>query len=132
MDNKSTVTTVSALQDYAKGQLVELPPFGEGQKFFARIRRPSMLALAKSNRIPNSLLNVATSLFNNDLKTEEMSDTFLKDMYEVINVLCEASFVDPTYKEIVDSGIELTDDQLIFVFNYTQRGVQALHSFRGE
>ena len=28
--------------------------------------------------------------------------------------------------------MELTDDQLMFVFNYTQRGVTALGSFRSQ
>ena len=32
------VTSISQLNEYAKGQLVELPSFGEGQPFFARLR----------------------------------------------------------------------------------------------
>ena len=132
MGNNQTITKLSKLAEYSKGQIVEFPKFGEGQPFVARLRRPSMLSLAKSGKIPNSLLNSATTLFNNDMANADLNETFLKEMYEVMEVICEASFVEPTYKEIVESGVELTDEQMIFVFNYSQRGVQSLNSFRSE
>lgn len=132
MGNNQTITKLSKLAEYSKGQIVEFPEFGEGQPFVARLRRPSMLSLAKSGKIPNSLLNSATTLFNNDMANADLNETFLKEMYEVMEVICEASFVEPTYKEIVESGVELTDEQMIFVFNYSQRGVQSLNSFRSE
>lgn len=122
------VTSISQLNEYAKGQLVELPSFGEGQPFFARLRRPSMLALAKSGKIPNSLLATANRMFDSslDIKNENM----LKDFYMVIETILEAAFVEPTYQEIKDAGVQLSDDQMIFVFNYTQQGVKVLDQFR--
>ena len=122
------VTSISQLNEYAKGQLVELPSFGEGQPFFARLRRPSMLALAKSGKIPNSLLATANRMFDSslDIKNENM----LKDFYMVMETILEASFVEPTYQEIKAAGVQLSDDQMIFVFNYTQQGVRALDQFR--
>ena len=122
------VTSISKLNEYAKGQLVELPSFGEGQPFFARLRRPSMLALAKNGKIPNSLLATANRMFDSslDIKNENM----LKDFYMVMETILEASFVEPTYQEIKDAGVQLSDDQMIFVFNYTQQGVKILDQFR--
>lgn len=122
------VTSISQLNEYAKGQLVELPSFGEGQPFFARLRRPSMLALAKSGKIPNSLLATANRMFDSSLDTK--SENMLKDFYMVMETILEAAFVEPTYQEIKDAGVQLSDDQLIFVFNYTQQGVRALDQFR--
>ena len=122
------VTSISQLNEYAKGQLVELPSFGEGQPFFARLRRPSMLALAKSGKIPNSLLATANRMFDSSLDTN--NENMLKDFYTVIETILEAAFVEPTYQEIKDAGVQLSDDQLIFVFNYTQQGVRALDQFR--
>lgn len=122
------VTSISQLNEYAKGQLVELPSFGEGQPFFARLRRPSMLALAKSGKIPNSLLATANRMFDSSLDTK--SESMLKDFYMVMETILEAAFVEPTYQEIKDAGVQLSDDQLIFVFNYTQQGVRALDQFR--
>ena len=122
------VTSISQLNEYAKGQLVELPSFGEGQPFFARLRRPSMLALAKSGKIPNSLLATANRMFDSSLDTK--NENMLKDFYMVIETILEAAFVEPTYQEIRDAGVQLSDDQMIFVFNYTQQGVRALDQFR--
>ena len=122
------VTSISQLNEYAKGQLVELPSFGEGQPFFARLRRPSMLALAKSGKIPNSLLATANRMFDSSLDTK--NENMLKDFYTVIETILEAAFVEPTYKEIKDAGVQLSDDQMIFVFNYTQQGVRVLDQFR--
>lgn len=122
------VTSISQLNEYAKGQLVELPSFGEGQPFFARLRRPSMLALAKSGKIPNSLLATANRMFDSSLDTK--NENMLKDFYTVIETILEAAFVEPTYQEIKDAGVQLSDDQMIFVFNYTQQGVRALDQFR--
>ena len=122
------VTSISQLNEYAKGQLVELPSFGEGQPFFARLRRPSMLALAKSGKIPNSLLATANRMFDSSLDIK--NDNMLKDFYMVMETILEASFVEPTYQEIKDAGVQLSDDQMIFVFNYTQQGVKILDQFR--
>ena len=122
------VTSISQLNEYAKGQLVELPSFGEGQPFFARLRRPSMLALAKSGKIPNRLLATANRMFDSSLDTK--NENMLKDFYMVIETILEAAFVEPTYQEIKDAGVQLSDDQMIFVFNYTQQGVRALDQFR--
>ena len=122
------VTSISQLNEYAKGQLVELPSFGEGQPFFARLRRPSMLALAKSGKIPNSLLATANRMFDSSLDIK--NDNMLKDFYMVMETILEAAFVEPTYQEIKDAGVQLSDDQMIFVFNYTQQGVRALDQFR--
>ena len=122
------VTSISQLNEYAKGQLVELPSFGEGQPFFARLRRPSMLALAKSGKIPNNLLATANRMFDSSLDTK--NENMLKDFYTVIETILEAAFVEPTYQEIKDAGVQLSDDQMIFVFNYTQQGVRVLDQFR--
>ena len=57
------ITTISDLQSYANGTIVRFPDFGDGQPFVARVRRPSLLVLAKQGKIPNSLLTAAGELF---------------------------------------------------------------------
>lgn len=54
--NNTQITSLQNLKTYTKGQIVELPPFAEGMPFVARLKRPSMLALVKSGKIPNELL----------------------------------------------------------------------------
>lgn len=123
------ITTLQDLQSYSRGQVVELPPFAENQPFVARLGRPSILELVKSGAIPNALLTTANKLFTStsmDVKQESL----LSDVFQVMDTLCEATFLEPTYKEIKEAGISLTDEQMMFVFNYSQRGVEALKTFR--
>lgn len=128
------ITTLEELAEYKEGTVVELPPFGPDQPFVARLRRPSMLALAKAGKIPNTLLDAANNLFfgsGNGAKTQYSKDA-LKQVFDVIDVLCEASFIEPSYADLKRLGLELSDDQYMFLFNFSQQGVNALRSFRTE
>lgn len=123
------ITSLDQLKQYAAGQVIELPAFSEDQPFVARLKRPSMLALAKANKIPNSLLLTANNLFAG-AGVDKKKPEALKDVFSVLDVICEACFVEPTYQELREAGVELTDEQYMFLFNYTQRGVRALDNFR--
>lgn len=128
------ITSISELQIYAQGQTVELPPFGEGQPFVAKLKRPSILAMVKSGRIPNELLVTASRLFSGESKNSSDKDSVeaLIQTEDMLEVICEASFVSPTYDEIKSAGVELTDEQKHFVFSYAQNGIRALNNFRTE
>lgn len=127
--NEQKVTSIAELQEYARGTLVQLPSFGEGQPFFARLKRPSLLALTKAGKIPNALIRTANELFNGK-GLNEKKDSAMADVLGVLDVLAEACFVEPSYDDIRKAGIELTDEQMMAVFNYCQRGVKALEPFR--
>lgn len=130
-DKNLNVTPISDLIEYSRGQIVRLPDFAENQPFYVRLRRPSMLMLAKSGKIPNKLLSTANDLFMGNTASEEGYDeNFLNNMYEVIDTIVEASLVEPSYDDLKKNGIELTDQQLLAIFNYTQEGVNSLDSFR--
>lgn len=133
MNKQLTVTTIEDLANYKEGTLVELPPFGPDQPFIARLRRPSMMSLAKAGKIPNTLLDSANKMFfGSNGSSKKYDQDSLKQVLDVIDILCEAAFVEPKYSDLKRIGIELSDDQYMFVFNFTQKGVEALHSFRGE
>lgn len=127
------VTSIYDLQSYAAGTVVRLPDFGDGQPFVARLRRPSMLVLAKSGRIPNTLLNAAGDLFSKGSSgLDSDNEKMLSDMCDIMNIICEAALMQPTLAEIKSVGLELSDDQMMAIFNYTQAGVKALEPFRKE
>ena len=128
-------TTIQQIASYKNGTIVELPAFADGQPFVARMTRPSMLALVKSGKIPNTLLNQATSLFANGagaLNNNGKNSTNVSELFDVIDVIVEAALLEPTLKDIRSVGMELTDDQLMAIFSYTQRGIKALEQFRTE
>lgn len=128
---KLNVTSLRELETYKDGKIIELPPFAEGQPFVAKIKRPSMLALVKEGKIPNSLLTSANSIFQNGIGSYDAEDKeALKELFDVIDIICEASLVEPTLQELKDIGLPLTDEQMMFLFSYTQNGVKALDSFR--
>lgn len=124
-------TSIVELKSYMDGELVELPPFADGQRFVARLRRPSLLKLIKHGQIPNSLVTMASEMFANGAGAMDPSDdASLKELFDVIDAIASASFVEPTYDELVENDIELTDEQLLALFNYTQNGVKGLQQFR--
>lgn len=128
-------TSIAQIATYKSGAVVELPPFADGQPFIARITRPSLPVLIKKGKIPNSLLNQATSLFANGasaLNTNGKNATNLSELFDIIDAIVDAALLEPTLSEIRSIGMELTDDQLMAIFSYTQKGIKALECFRTE
>lgn len=125
------VTSIDQLKLMSGGEIVKLPPFVQGQDFYAKLRRPSMLKLVQSGQIPNSLLRTANMLFSGGVNEElDRDDEFMKDLFDLIDVLAGAVFVEPSWSELKQAEIELTDEQYMFIFNYTQEGVKQLEPFR--
>lgn len=131
MNENVKVTSIEKLSEYSAGQIIRLPDFAEGQPFYARLKRPSIMMLMKAGKIPNSLLKAADSLFKADGgRNDKINETDTKEIFDVIEVLCRASFVEPRYDDLKEQGVELTDEQFMFVFEYTQIGNRALEKFR--
>lgn len=126
------VTTIANLKEYAKGTLVQLPDFAEDMPFFARVRRPSMLAMVKNKKIPNALMVTANRLFASDGGMDLSNEAAMDEMYAIFDIICEACFVEPSWHDLKEAEVELTDEQYIAIFNYTQSGVKALEGFRKE
>ena len=125
------VTSIDQLKIMSGGEIVKLPSFIQGQDFYAKLRRPSMLKLVQSGQIPNSLLRTANMLFSGGVNEElDRDDEFMKDLFDLIDVLAGAVFVEPSWSELKQAEIELTDEQYMFIFNYTQEGVKQLEPFR--
>ena len=88
------VTSIDQLKIMSGGEIVKLPPFIQGQDFYAKLRRPSMLKLVQSGQIPNSLLRTANMLFSGGVNEElDRDDEFMKDLFDLIDVLAGAVFV---------------------------------------
>lgn len=130
---ETNVTSIEDLKNYASGTVVEMPPFAEGQPLVARLKRPSILGMAKQGRIPNTLLVKANELFlQNGAGLDAEEEDTMKQLYDVLDLIARETLVEPTYEEIKSVGLELTDEQMMFLFNYSQQGVKALESFRTE
>ena len=51
-------------------------------------------------------------------------------MFELMEVVASACFIEPSWEEIQESGVQLTDEQLMAVYQYSQKGIDALKPFR--
>jgi hypothetical protein len=129
MENKN-VTSLEDLRRYADGVVLELPSFAENQPFIARVSRPSFLKLMSEGKIPNTLIVRANELFSGVATADTEDQGMMKQIYEIMLIFANASLIEPTVEQIEDAGLDLTDEQLMFLFNYAQKGVKALESFR--
>ena len=127
--SESDITSISDIKRYTAGTIVRLPDFADGAPFIAKVKRPSLMSLIKTGQIPNSLLSQATKLFQQGAQSLGKDNT-IADMFGIIEKVCEAALVTPSYKEIKDEDLELTDEQMMAIFSYTQQGVAALEKFR--
>ena len=121
------VTSLENLKKLSEGQEVELPGWDD-EPFICKLKRPSLLGLVEGGQIPNPLLNAAYILFN-EAKTQK-DFLNLKDQKEILDIVARAAMVEPTYQQLKDIGLELTDLQLLDIYNFTQLGVRSLISFR--
>lgn len=126
-------TSLEELNRLSRGVVVELPPFTDGMPLRVRMRRPSILSMLANGKIPNPLVGTAVSLFNRGGDGVDSKDpSQIKDLVGLFHFFCEVSFVEPTYQQIKEAGLELTDEQLVFVSNFVQAGTKALQTFRGK
>ena len=88
------------------------------------------MQLAQKGDIPNPLLGVASELFKNGVNKAMDNGERMKELGEVLTIVAEASMVEPSYSELEEAGINLTDQQLLYIYNYTQTGVDSLKVFR--
>ena len=129
------VTSIEDLKRISEGELVQLPNFSENVPFVARLKRPSMLALIKTGKIPNELLDEANGLFTNGVSktiNSSLDKEVMIKMFDLFETICEESLVEPSYRSLKEAGITLTDEQQMAIFSYTQSGVRALKPFRQE
>lgn len=114
------------LTELAQGTEVELPGFATEEVISVRLRRPSLMLLAAEGKIPNSLLASVEELFEKGDK----STVSLKERGEIFRIVAMASLVSPTWEELQNAGLNLTDLQLLYIYNFSQTGVDTLRRFR--
>lgn len=121
------VTSLEDLKKLSEGQEVELIGWDE-KPFICKLKRPSLLGMVATGEIDNPLLNAAHILFHGPTSPKDVVS--MKEKNEILNRVAKLAMVEPTYDQVKEVGLELTDMQLLDIFNFTQNGVQALISFR--
>lgn len=130
------ITSLETLKQVKVTEIIELPAFNDGTPFVAEVKRPNMMNLVSSGKIPNTLLSAAMKIFKGgvgEAAQEAMEDSkALKELAGLMQVIAEASLVNPTAKDLKEANVELTEAQLVDLMNYMQGGAKALTTFRNK
>lgn len=129
------ITSIEEFRNQSQ-PLVDIVGFEPGEYITVRLRRISLMAMCKSGKIPNSLLQKSTELFTGkkgDKRVDEAKVlenlSELDGIEQIIDTVCEAAMIEPKFNDVKEY---LTDEQKTEIFQWTQGGVKALESFRTE
>lgn len=131
------VTSLEQLKKVKQTEIINLGKFEDGTEFVAELKKPDLMQLAAERKIPNVLATEVVKLFNGKNKlakkvVAEDDAEALAQLGELMNVLAEASLVNPTYKQLQEINIELTQEMKMSIMMFTQGGVETLKNFRKE
>lgn len=129
MTKRLQVTSLAAIKEQANGEIIELSGWTE-EPFVAKVKKVSFLGLVSEGLIPNTLLNAAAVIFNG--KTNNKKDPDIKETSKVIDIVAEQVLVEPSCAQLKEIDVQLTDQQKLELFNYSQQGVKGLYRFRAE
>lgn len=118
---------MTSVSNIITSETVALPGWC-GIPFECELRRPSLLTLASKGAITNPLMKTARRIFFAGISAE---DGNFAEEARILVEIARAALVHPSFAELENNGIELTDEQLIAIFQYTQLGAKALARFRG-
>lgn len=135
MDDKllqlSSIEELKQMSGGSEGELVELPGWGNGKKFVARLKRPSLLLMAMGGQIPNELKGAVSMLYaSGEIHAKAKDGDSLKTVAETILYLVDMTLMSPTMAELKENSISLTDEQINAIYLYAKGGVNALAPFR--
>ena len=124
----SELKVISAREFRKKAtRIIEIDGFEPGEKIAVRIKPASLLNLMMGGKLPNNLLGTVNDLFEQTNKGRSMElfeqdGDKIKDIMEIIDLVCEQSLVEPTYEEIKDV---ITDTQKMQIMAEAQGNVNA-------
>ncbi len=125
--NPATVTPIARMPAAFATELVELPGWEPEQTVHFRLRRSNLRALVTAGKIPNPMLSAAQRLYEGQSSKANAS---FGEIVKVMTLVVDNAMVEPTYKELTEAGVELTEEQFGLIWGYANRGAQALAAFR--
>lgn len=112
-------------------QPVELSGFGDGQPWTVKLRRVSLLDMARTGTIPNPLMAAVTELYTTGMIQPTKDDEKnLQRAAEIMHLIAESALVEPSMQALESAGVTLTDTQLTEIFIWVQRGAEVFRMFR--
>lgn len=136
------VTNLEQLRKIRTTEEVELPPFVDGTPFTAELKKVSLIDMVKRGKVPNPILSSMMTVTDKDTKPKAKGES--KNEHNVATAMnentaetftfmqdvAEECLVNPSYKDIAENGVSLTDAQIMSIFSYAMSGTVTLSSFR--
>ena len=121
--NMSEVLNIEELRAKSVQELT-IPGFIDGETITVKVQKPRLMVMMAQGKIPNPLMGAVTKLMKGQGNAK---DADMSEMAKVFEFYCKTCMVEPKYDDIADI---ITDDQMMFIFNWAMGGVQGLESFR--
>lgn len=121
------VTDIHEMLKSGGAQEVTISGWAEDE-IVVKLRRPSLFNLAAAGHIPNPLIKAAEGLFmanQNAIRQASVEDTG-----KVLILIAREAMTEPTYEQLQEAGLELTDGQLSEIYAYVIGGAARLEAFR--
>lgn len=122
------VTSIKEIKARSDAQVVAIPGYGDGKPLYLKLRRVSLLEMARGGSIPNELKAAVSELYSRG----QVTTAGLKATADTMLLIAERAMVEPTLQELQDAGVELTDEQATAIYLYTRSGLEGLRPFRQE
>ena len=122
-------TDIKALGRAMADQEYHLPGWEPGTEFICRLRRPTLAGmLTATGFVPNPLMPVVADLF---MPTAKKIDAIpLDQQNKALVAIARYALLEPTFDQIAESGLELTDQQYSAIYAYALGGTAGLGNFR--
>lgn len=93
-----------------------------------RARRPGLYNMASMGFIPNPLLGAMQAMFSGN--TAQINAVDAKKQGECLTAIARYALVEPTMAQITEAGLELTDQQLLELYQFALAGPVRYAAFR--
>lgn len=121
------ITSIASLKKRASATaVVNLPGWDDGEPFVCRLQRSQLRTLMSQGKIPNPLMAAAQRLYEGSSSNAKAK---YDDVLQVMEIIVKGAMVQPTYNELLENDVELTEQQFSAIFSYAQGGIKAAERF---
>ncbi len=109
-------------------QSIEIHDWDGSGMIEVRARRPGLYNMASMGFIPNPLLGAMQAMFSGS--TAQINAVDAKKQGECLTAIARYALVEPTMAQITEAGLELTDQQLLELYQFALAGPVRYAAFR--
>lgn len=109
-------------------QSIEIHDWDGSGLIEVRARRPGLYNMASMGFIPNPLLGAMQAMFSGS--TAQINAVDAKKQGECLTAIARYALVEPTMAQITEAGLELTDQQLLELYQFALAGPVRYAAFR--